>query len=70
LVKKKQTFILIKAQNNAKKIAGEHQLLQKKILWIVSYVLHLDTDIWLLNQDVFVMRTNLYDVSKLWTLSE
>ena len=52
------------------KIAGEQQLLQKKILWIVSYLLHLDTDVWLLNQDVFVMRTNLYDVSKLWTLSE
>ena len=55
LVKKKQTYILIKAQNNAMKIAGEQQLLQKKILWIVSYLLHLHTDVWLLNQDVFVV---------------
>ena len=37
------------------KIAGEQQLLQKKILWIVSYLLHLHTDVWLLNQDVFVV---------------
>ena len=73
LVKKEEEanlHILIKVQNNAKKIAEEHQLLQNKILWIVSYLLHLDTDVWLLNQDVFVMRTNPYGVSKLWTLSE